>query len=285
MKVVKFLGGLGNQMFQYAFYLSLEQNFSNVKADLNGFKKYNLHQGFELENVFDIQLKRISALESWLYDNENRSFILRKMRRVLGTKYAYYPEKQYFGFEPGIYSDSATRYYWGYWQNFNYFNNVEAHLKRQFVFKNGLTGKNAAVLRQIKNQNTISLHVRRGDYLTDPLLGNVCNLPYFTNAIDMMNSIVGNSLYVVFSNDILWCKQNLPLKGCLYVDWNTGRNSYLDMELMSSCKHNIISNSSFSWWAAWLNSHSEKVVISPKQWMGSQELDYSGLILKDWIAL
>lgn len=285
MKIVKFLGGLGNQMFQYAFYLSLQQHFDNVKADLSGFEKYNLHQGFELENIFNIPLNKASALESSLYDAHNRGFILRKLRRVLGTKNAYYPEKQYFGFEPEIYNDHATRYYWGYWQNVKYFKNAEVLLKQQFTFKNVLNEKNSDILRQIRSETTASLHVRRGDYLVDPLLGNICDLSYFTNAINVMEKKVGNCLYVVFSNDIKWCKENLPLKNCLYVDWNTEADSYVDMQLMSNCDHNIISNSSFSWWATWMNNNPKKIVISPKQWMRTQELDYSGVISNKWITI
>jgi hypothetical protein len=121
--------------------------------------------------------------------------------------------------------------------------------------------------------------------LGNSLLGDICDLSYFHKALDIIKIKVNDPYFIIFSNDIPWCRENLPLDNCTYVDWNKDSNSYIDMQLMSSCKHNIISNSSFSWWAAYLNNFPDKIVISPKQWMNVPELDYSGLILKRWISI
>ena len=110
MKVVKFLGGLGNQMFQYAFYLSLKQHFGKVKADLHGFDDYELHHGFELEKVFGIQLEKANAFDLRIYTSDKRDWLTRKLRRIYGTKNAWYLERQEFGYDKNIYHDSSPRY-------------------------------------------------------------------------------------------------------------------------------------------------------------------------------
>ncbi|MFD2161737.1 alpha-1,2-fucosyltransferase [Paradesertivirga mongoliensis] len=285
MKIVKILGGLGNQMFQYAFYLSLCQRFKNVKVDLSGFDQYQLHNGLELGNVFSTNLVQTSAWESSIYGREDGRFIVRKLRRFLGTKSSYQEEKQFFGFEPEIYEYEGSSYYWGYWQNFNYFIGIEPILRRHFVFNRPLSGRNAELLKQIHRMNAVSLHVRRGDYLQNELLGNVCDLSYIENALKTIKSIVLEPTFVIFSNDIAWCKENLRGEKCIYVDWNMGEDSYCDLQLMSSCNHNIIANSSFSWWGAWLNRNPEQIVISPRQWMNLPDLDYSGINMKHWITI
>jgi hypothetical protein len=285
MKIVRFLGGLGNQMFQYAFYLSLSQKFGKVKADLKHFKDYPLHNGFELERIFNIKLKRASKFQSKLYANEGSGFMFRKLRRVMGAKNAYYTEKRHFGYEPGIFHDQKSRYYWGYWQNLKYVSAVEKQLRKDFSFQVPLDEINSDLLNKIRFCKTVALHVRRGDYLSDPFLGGICDLEYYRQAIEIAKRRVQDPRFIVFSNDIAWCKASLDLEDAIYVDWNLGLNSYKDMQLMSKCHNNIISNSSFSWWGAWLNNNKEAIIIAPKRWMNLKELDYSGLIPENWITI
>jgi hypothetical protein len=285
MKIVKFLGGLGNQMFQYAFYLSLKQHFKHVKADLSGFEDYTLHYGYELEKVFSIKLKVASDFDIRIYRNEDRSFFTRKFRQLKGAKGAYHNERQFFGFENDIYQDQKPRYYWGYWQNYHYLNETEDQLKSDFIFTEPLDRPNLLLLEKIYSSNSVSIHVRRGDYLTDPLLNGVCDLNYYLEAINRIRNKVSEPSFIVFSNDIRWCTTSLGLDNAVYVDWNTGSESYRDMQLMSSCKHHILSNSSFSWWASWLNSYEQKVVVSPNKWMNDPSYDYSGIIMENWVKI
>ncbi|WP_316792775.1 alpha-1,2-fucosyltransferase [Pedobacter frigoris] len=285
MKIVRFLGGLGNQMFQYAFYKALQKRFPNVKADLQGFHDYGLHNGFELEDLFDIRVSRASLFKSKLYQVHHKKWIYRKLRRVLNLKKAYQEEINLFGFDPEVFTNPKPAYYWGYWQNLAYFQDISKEIRADFTFSNLSDSKNQGALNSIQNSSSVSIHIRRGDYLTDPLLGGVCNLEYYQKAISYVQSRVDSPKYFIFSNDIEWCRENLNLTNCEFISWNNGTKSYLDMQLMSNCKHNIIANSSFSWWAAWLNQNNNNIVICPKKWVNNPKLDTSGLLPKGWITI
>ena len=125
-----------------------------------------------------------------------------------------------------------------------------------------------------KDENAVSLHIRRGDYLQPKhwaTTGSVCQLPYYQNAIAEMSRRVASPSYYIFSDDIAWVKENLPLQNAVYIDWNTDEDSWQDMMLMSHCKHHIICNSTFSWWGAWLNPNMDKTVIVPSRWFQHSE--------------
>ena len=162
-------------------------------------------------------------------------------------------------------------FYDGYWQNENNFLPIRDKILEVFSFPQFNDKRNIELAELITNKRAVSCHVRRGDYLKDPLYG-VCTSEYYVKAIDEINRKVSPDLYCVFSDDIKWCKENLGEiigkdKEIVFVDWNKGENSFRDMQLMSLCNHNIIANSSFSWWGAWLNNHDDKVVVAPNIWM------------------
>lgn len=285
MKIVQFLGGLGNQMFQYALYKVLQKKFPNVKGDVHGYQNYKLHNGFELENIFDIKLNKISPFTKNVYNNHNRKWIYRKLRRLLNLKNAYQEEKSLFAFDPSILHDPKSRYLWGYWQNLRYFETIADELKSDFKFKKELTGANQHTLVRIKQTESIAIHVRRGDYLKDPLLGGLCGSDYYQTAINHMETTVSNPEFFIFSDDIAWCQEHLTIPKAAFISWNKGSESYIDMQLMSACKHNIIANSSFSWWAAWLNPNGSKIVIYPKKWINDHQAEESMSTPDTWIAL
>lgn len=272
-------------MFQYAFYLSLKEKFSDVKADVAGFESYNLHHGFELERVFDLALDKVSPFQSQFYSGENAGFAVRKLRQLLRAKKWQFLEREYFEYDPSLYDDRSVRYYWGYWQHLNYIKPIEETLRKHFTFKAELNSRNLELLESILKTDSIAVHVRRGDYTFDPLLGNICQLSYFNDAIDILRQTTKNPFFVVFSDDIDWCKKELLLDNCVYVDWNLGSASYVDLQLMSNCKHNILSNSTFGWWGGWLNLNPDKIVIAPGRWMNVDHLDYSGLTLPNSVIL
>ena len=285
MKIIQFLGGLGNQMFQYALYKALQKKHPNVKADLHGYRNYALHNGFELENIFNIKLNKISPFTKNLYNKHNRKWLYRKLRRVLNLRNAYQEEKSLFAFDPSILADPKSRFYWGYWQNLQYFEAIAEELKIDFEFKQELTGENQQILEQIKQTDSVSIHVRRGDYLKDPLLGGLCGPEYYQTAINYMQANVASPVFFVFSDDIAWCQKHLTLEQAKFITWNKGTDSYIDMQLMSACKHNIIANSSFSWWAAWLNPNVAKMVIYPKKWVNDHQTIESMSTPENWKAV
>lgn len=285
MKIIRFLGGLGNQMFQYALYRALQKRSIDVKADISLYKNYTLHNGLELEQIFDIKLNQATDWQVQLRDPSNTKWIVRKIRRILGLKNSYHEEKTPYAFDSSMLQGNEPGLYWGYWQNPTYFQEIEEEIKADFSFVKPLDRQNQEAMDRIRNSNSISIHIRRGDYLTDTLLGGVCETEYYLKAIQQMQALVSLPKYFVFSDDISWCKENLNLTDCEFISWNKGRSSYIDMQLMAQCKHNIIANSSFSWWAAWLNPHPNKIVICPKTWVSDPKLDTNGLILPGWNRL
>ena len=284
MIIIKIIGGLGNQMFQYSFYRSLQNNGINVYADLSDFKEYPLHNGYELERVFNLKLKIPNNIILNLFKPNQRNWIFRKLKRILNLKKAYRIEENEFRFDASFLSNT-NQYYCGYWQNEGYFRQIANQIKQDFKFPEIEGIKNKTALQQIIDAESVAIHVRRGDYLKDPLLGGICNLDYYEQAILNMISKIRYAHFFVFSDDIAWCIQNLNLPNVTYVDWNKGNKSYIDMQLMSNCKHNIISNSSFSWWGAWLNNNSNKVVIAPKKWVNNLSSSDIDICPKSWIKI
>lgn len=279
MKVVKFLGGLGNQLFQYVFFCALQQTFPKVKADLSGYGSYGRHNGFELERIFGIHLPQLTSFERKLFDWQDRRWLQRKLRRLYGTKKAYYEEKTLFGYEEAIFEDRKPRYYWGYWQHIDYIERVGNRLRAELCFPAFTDAKNIQLAATLTDGNAVSVHIRRGDYLGDPLLGGICDAGYYHRALAYIERHVDHPRFIIFSDDIPWCRETFLIGNAVFVDWNVGLNSFRDMQLMSLCKHHIIANSSFSWWGAWLNTNPDKIVVSPDRWATMESLELSGIIL------
>lgn len=287
MKIVNIIGGLGNQMFQYAFYLALKERYDeSIKLDILDFDEYELHNGYELERIFSVSEQYCTKRERVdTYDGSGH--ILKKIQRklFLNKKLGIVERRlDEYCYKPFLFgSANCNLYYKGYWQSYKYFNSVEGIIREKFVFPKMDGYDNLNIVSKIKGNTTVSLHVRRGDYINHPTLGGVCDLAYYASAIQEIRDKVKNPLFVVFSNDITWCKNNLNLLNAEYVDWNSGSNSFRDLQLMSLCEHNIIANSSFSWWGAWLNINSDKIVICPERWIANKNTD--DLIPESWIRL
>ena len=274
MKIVNILGGLGNQMFVYAMYLALKEAHPNEDIYIckRSYKGYPLHNGYELGNVFGADAPEASlwqlvkiAYPYWNYRTWQlmRHFFPKRSCMLSGTEDIPFDYENVTRKEDGFYD--------GYWQNENNFLPIRDKILEVFSFPQFNDKRNIELAELITNKRAVSCHVRRGDYLKDPLYG-VCTSEYYVKAIDEIKRKVSPDLYCVFSDDIKWCKENLGEiigkdKEIVFVDWNKGENSFRDMQLMSLCNHNIIANSSFSWWGAWLNNHDDKVVVAPNIWM------------------
>ncbi len=202
------------------------------------------------------------------------------------ARYAW--EKQ-FNFEPWILSLKDPVYLDGYWQSERYFKEIEPTIRDEFRAKEPLAGKNKELGDLVLSVNAASLHVRRADYVTNPLANlwnGTCDVDYYVRAISTIASTVENPHFFVFSDDIEWARQNIPLDhNAVYVDHNNAATNYEDLRLMSLCKHNIIANSTFSWWGAWLNRNPDKVVIAPQKWFQTPKMDTRDLVPDTWITL
>ncbi len=272
MKIVNILGGLGNQMFEYAMYLALKAEHPKEKllCSTRSMSGYHLHNGLELERVFGISIKEASIwdLLKLAYPFFNyKSWQV--MWHILPQRKSMSKSTMYTLFDKFELEREESVFYDGYWQNENYFKSVREHVLNAFTFPPFDDKYNLELAQRLSETISVSCHVRRGDYLKEPQMC-VCTPDYYNQSIRRMNHIVNPDLYVFFSDDIGWCRDNLSSlvgdRDAVFVDWNKGANSYKDMQLMSLCAHHIIANSSFSWWGAWLNHNPDKVVFTPSKW-------------------
>lgn len=289
MKIVKIIGGLGNQMFQYALYLALRNKFpaEDIRVDLSLFDSYKLHNGYELERVFGLQPAVASEADIRRLSRYFSSYLLQRIsRKLLPVRPTECIEKKDFLYQENVWS-SGDRYYEGYWQQAAYFNPVEADVRRAFAFRPFSNERNRSLTDLILSQPaSVGIHIRRGDYVKHKIFGGICEEAYYRQAVQYVYDHFESPFFYVFSNDLAWCQAYIaPLLGKNFriVDWNKGENSYADMQLMSLCRGLVIANSSFSWWSAYLNVRPDRVVIAPSPWA---KLTYPVSVqLKDWVLI
>jgi hypothetical protein len=292
MIISHLIGGLGNQMFQYAMSrsLSLERDDS-LYLDVQDFKGYALHNGYELNRVFNINTKLAGSLElkkalGWrAYSSVRKKLYNPKLSKFRGRN--FFVDTQFSSWRQ-LNDVPNDCYLMGNWQTESYFENFQETIRADFSFRLPPAGLNAVLFDQISRVSAVSLHVRRGDYVTNPsslAFHGLCSLNYYRRAINYISDRVDNPVFYIFSDDILWVRENLQLKhSCHYVESNEGMESYNDMRLMSQCQHHIIANSSFSWWGAWLNPKADKIVIAPRIWVVG-DFDTSDIVPDTWIQL
>lgn len=298
MRIVNITGGLGNQMFQYAFAMSLKERFpdEDVFVDVSHyhtlfFKHYkgiNLHNGYEIDNVFPNASLPIAGFRqickvSYYIPNYVLSRIGRKLLPQRKTELIPPYSKNYSYVEEAY--TPGHRYYEGFWQCIKNFETIKPHLLHIFAHPKP-NEYNRSQIEQIRNCNSVGIHVRRGDYLNEPEFRNICGIEYYKKGIELILSDGKPHIFFVFSNDIQWCKEHLePLvrgNAIKYVTGNKGKDSCWDMFLMTYCRDLIIANSSFSWWGAFLNKNVNRV-IAPDPWLNRDcEIDNYE---KDWIRI
>jgi tellurite resistance-related uncharacterized protein len=271
INIISIAGGLGNQMFQYAYFLALKAKNPYTWYYV---APYFRHNGYELDRIFNIPKKQLQ-----------RSF-LRLLKKAKPFLYRNHDEN--FGtYKPYPKTKKKIIYHSGYWQSEKYFIEIEDKIRSVFQFPvEKLNDESKEIVQQIKQTNSVSLHVRRGDYYSDPgantLLGNVCTARYYQEAIEnILDKFNEKAEFYVFSDEPYWVQQNLYIPNAHYIYWNTKADCWMDMYLMSQCKHNIIANSSFSWWGSLLNINKDRCVIGPKNWFNNQKTN--DVLVKNWI--
>ena len=284
--IVKFNGGLGNQMFQLAFGRAVEKK-TGLKTifDMSFFKK-NYSRPFEL-NVFNAN---VEGVEDFL--TKLKIELIWKLRKKLaGKKFmgtVVYSEPC-FEYDRNALEPEAGTFFEGFFQSEKYFKEVEQDLREDFRFKVLPDAQNQQTIEKIQSTNSVSLHIRRGDYVQKKRYQNVyatCSLDYYKRGVELIAEKHENPTLFIFSDDIEWVKENLKLPyESVYVSHNTGAKSFEDMRLMSLCRHNVIANSSFSWWAAWLNNNKEKIVIAPQRWFKDEKIVQTDVIPENWIRI
>jgi hypothetical protein len=271
--VIVYIGaGLANRMFQYAFALTLKERGIDVHIDEHSFKPQYDFENTKLSNVFT----NISLPES---PTKQFKYVLKHgfMAKCYKKLSYFFPDYRYIerwklGYDPEIYNKITENCILaGYWISPKYLDICENRIKNAFIFKNFISPKNIAIAKEMQDVNSVAVHFRKNvDYLSNNLYDGTCTIEYYKKALNYIKEHVKSPVFYFFSDNWEWVNKNI--KGITYipVNWNPpyGEESHCDMQLMSNAKYNIIANSTYSWWAAWLNRNNNKIVIAPQKWFG-----------------
>ncbi len=297
MITVKLMGGLGNQMFQYALgrhlamkhktELVLDLTFLNHRLP----KRDYVFRNFDLD-VFSLTAKTtvLSKVPKML---RNITYISHRVFEMIASIIVpsyIIKEKQIYHFDASVLESRDPCYLSGFWNSDRYFKDIEDTLRKDFSYRDHLDETCIKMISQIQNVNAVSIYFRRTDYVTNTLnkefLGEL-TMDYYDQAIALMATKTPDPHFFIFSDDIEWCKKNvsLPYPTSFVGPECAGVKFTGYIRLMSSCKHHIVTNSTFSWWAAWLNPSKEKIVIAPKNWVADSSIDTSDVTPSSWIRI
>jgi len=274
-------------MFQYAFASILAAKGFDVKLDISTYDTYHLHGGYQLDK-YNISLKTADKTE--IQKLRTNSLLTTILNRFGIFQKTVIKEKKLL-FNPAFLHPNDHAYFDGYFQSEKYFLSIRNILIKSFTLKSTLSVEAQQIKKVIEASGvSISLHVRRGDYINNSTTNKIhgtCPLDYYQNAMSLLNEKYDEIQYFVFSDDIAWVKKNLPIENAVYVSKEGNRIPHEDIYLMSQCKHNVIANSTFSWWGAWLNNNPQKTVIAPERWFATQkmQLQATDIIPNNWITL
>lgn len=281
MIIIKLQGGLGNQLFQYAFGIALAQKHQDtVKFDLRSYHEGS-HRNLDLLK-FNVDVPEVdNNLYNRLFSLKNR--LLNKIKLTLLANYNVHFEKSPLYYDVK-HSNKKNTFYFGYWQSTGYFSVISNLIRDQFKLKSDNLPPD--YLDLINQSTTVAIHIRRGDYLTPgnaQVHGNL-SADYYTQAVSLMQELSPNCQYLVFSDDIGWVTENFNIPAKWQPVNDDRLNDAQTLMLMAACHHHIIANSTFSWWAAWLNTNPEKKVIAPKNWFTNNR-NAADLLLPSWITI
>ncbi len=293
MIIAELVGGLANQMVIYsaakalAEHLQVELKVDTSKLEKDKKRKYALHH--LNTNVEIASPKEIDSIcqksNSWLINK-----IKKKIRKKCnGNAFGIYKEPS-VSFDTNFFSLKDNTYIRGNFINNKYFDSIAKILRHEFQVSTPLNNKTIEIMSSISSTNSVSIHIRRGDYANEPKTNQIHGLTplsYYKNAIKLINEKIPSPSYYVFSDDIAWAKDNLAeIQEMHFIDHTNADTAYEDLYMMSHCQHNILANSGFSYWGAWLNRNANKLVVSPKQWLTDDKLNSRfKLVPKDWIKL
>ncbi len=287
MIIVNLTGGLGNQMFQYALGRALSQMNNDVlKLDTE-----NLSRATEIGNIYrSFSLSDFMIIDSLATKQEINEF---KYPYGLFSKLSILVKRKILRqfnvvFDQKILKLAGHQYLDGYWQSPKYFENIRETLLNDFQLKEPLPESGKILEVEVVSNNSIAIHVRRGDYINNSRVLDeygACSISYYQKAITEVIKTNPDGCFYIFSDDIDWAKSNLSIadKPVVFVEEKSLSDSQ-ELYLMSKCKHNIIANSSFSWWSAWLNQNPNKIVIAPTPWFDKVPYD-ENLIPASWKQL
>jgi hypothetical protein len=286
MVIVRLLGGLGNQLFQYAAARRIAlKNQLPLKLDITGFDSYGRRP---------YCLHHFNIAEEFATQEEIRRLRVDRVRRVLarflgiahvGTHF----EECHFHYDPRVSQISSKVYLSGYWQSEKYFADVADVVRAEFTVKTPATPENAATQSLIESCNSVCIHVRRGDYVANwraRQTHGVCSVDYYRLAVSEMVSRLGDAHFFVFSDDPRWTRDNISFPPrSTFVNHNGADRGHEDLRLMAKCRHHIIANSTFSWWGAWLGTAPGQIVMAPRRWFVTNSTSARDVCPAHWLRL
>jgi hypothetical protein len=290
MILVELNGGIGNQMFQYAAAKSLALHHgTQLKLDITPAAEKNMpdelkHRPYDLHHF---TLPDTIATNGEIASFQSNSSIEKLKEKAKPNHKRKIYREPFFHFDTNFFKAGPDVYLKGLWQSEKYFASFSKEIRNVFQFKKELSQSLTGISDPIKSQNSISIHIRRGDYLakiSQDVLG-LLPVEYYMKAIDKIKSQIDNPVFYFFSDDISWVKEKFSIPNAVYVSSTITKDHIGDLYLMSQCRHHIIANSSFSWWGAWLNNNKDKIVIAPEKWFNNGPKDTQDLIPKEWIKL
>lgn len=273
MITVNIKGGLGNQMFQYACGRALALRNMDRLALVRTQYSNDVQRPFSLAH-FNIQANWSDGVKAPFFPKWRE----RVRQKITGDFKV--------SFDPKISTLVGNVYLDGYFQSELYFQDHEATIRRDLTLKVPLTGNALQLTNDIeKEPNSVSLHARRGDYLSNPDFGDIADRKYYERAVSYIKQLMPAAKFYVFSDDIEWCRKEMPFLTDVTFISRPGLQDFEEMSLMSKCRHHITANSSFSWWGAWLGQNPEKIVIAPARWSKLHEAWYRDIIPSKWKRL
>ena len=293
MVAVELMGGLGNQMFQYAIgrhlaFLNRTELLldSHFLQDRRPRRKGFVFRNYDLD-LFDLPVQAAPIHLAQTY-GRTASLLRRVTNRLWPDQATQYVYEKHFHVDKRVLDRRGDLYLSGYWQSPHYFDAIAQTIRADFTLSFDLPIKTQVLFDVISNTNAVCLNVRRGDFVTN-LVHGTSSLAYYRQAESYLNARVSNPVYYVFSDDIAWCVENLKLQApTTYVDHRyAGPKFGHYLQLMHQCRHFIIPNSTFAWWAAWLSPHADKLVIAPKKWFHRPLLPVNtdDLIPDSWVRI
>jgi hypothetical protein len=302
MVIVKIIGGLGNQLFQYAAARRLAHlHQTSLRLDITPFKHYRNIGPSEYYKFRAYGLKPFRIQEAFATPEEIEKVIkgtskkglariVSRLNQKLNPYYRWpiFSETHLKPFDPSILKTPKDVYLDGYWQSEKYFAEIRDVIQREFTIKFEQNSQSLEIAERIANTQSVSIHVRRGDYVLDPETNRfhvIYDLAYYKQCVSLISEKVTTPHFFVFSDDPSWGTDHLRLDyPTTFVVHNDATRDYEDLRLMSMCKHNIIANSTFSWWAAWLNTNPYKIVLAPREWF-KVNYDTRDLLPDNWIKV
>lgn len=289
--VVQVIGGLGNQLFQYALGRTLaERTSGTLKLDITKFKNYEFHscslQHFNIQKTYATE----KEIRTFAHYRPREGRIGRWLLNPLFANPTLYVKEPAYTFTPSILELKPPCYLHGYWQSEKYFKSIEQIIRKEFTLTTPLSEYATDMATRIDAAHEpVCLHVRRGDFAHHPSVSGfhgTCSLNYYEKAMDIIKASIPTPTFFVFSDDIEWAHEHIKTGFPTEFVGQGAEHNYEDLELIKHCKHHILSNSTFGWWGAWLSKpQTEQITIAPNKWFTGKNFDLSDLMPTHWLQL